>query len=68
MAQENDPRQIVIFYHHCSVTLVEVACLMTQRSGGAELRIVARLLLCGEQLGPLGPELRERLVERRRRL
>ena len=38
MAQENDPRSIVILNHHGGVTLVDVCW------------IVARLLLCGGQL------------------
>ena len=29
-------RQTDIFYHHGNVTVVDVACLVTQRSGGAE--------------------------------
>ena len=44
-------RHIVRPSHHGSVTLVDVACLVTLRSGGAVFGIVARLLLCGGQLG-----------------
>ena len=59
-------RQLVTFYHHVGVTLVDVACLVTRRSGGAEFGIVARLMLCVEQLalgsaatGPLGGQAKE---------
>ena len=51
MAQENDPRQVVIFSHNGGVTVVDVACLVTERSGGAEFGIVARLLLRGGHSG-----------------
>ena len=39
--------------HHGSVRLVDVACVVTQRLGGAEFGMVVRLLLRGEQSGLL---------------
>ena len=48
-SRKSDPRhvttQTIIFQHHGSVTLVDVACLVTWRSGAQSLVVVARSLI-----------------------
>ena len=48
-SRKSDPRhvttQTIIFQHHGSVTLVDVACLVTWRSGAQSLVVVAPLSL-----------------------